>query len=180
MTGVHHGELKLAALAPTTSTPCFHLYSPPPPPALLSLSLKAPYRYAFTWRAYFLTKLAHSLLSHPCLSCPPGSFICPDYRPTSSDIPAVFSLGLSVITGLSPICNFLGSTGDLARWPCAVTRVVWRWDPGGWEYCWAVASVPTLFFFFFFAFPSSGVHHFWVRFLRMWPFFFFFFFKSNH
>ena len=28
-------------------------------------------------------------------------------------------------------------------------------------------------FFFFFAFPSyiSGVHHFWVRFLRMWPFF---------
>ena len=29
------------------------------------------------------------------------------------------------------------------------------------------------FFFFFFAFPSyiSGVHHFWVRFLRMWPFF---------
>ena len=27
--------------------------------------------------------------------------------------------------------------------------------------------------FFFFAFPSyiSGVHHFWVRFLRMWPFF---------
>ena len=27
------------------------------------------------------------------------------------------------------------------------------------------------FFFFFFAFPSyiSGVHHFWVRFLRMWP-----------
>ena len=31
------------------------------------------------------------------------------------------------------------------------------------------------FFFFFCAFPSyiSGVHHFWVRFLRMWPFFFF-------
>ena len=31
----------------------------------------------------------------------------------------------------------------------------------------------TSFFFFFFAFPSyiSGVHHFWVRFLRMWPFF---------
>ena len=30
-----------------------------------------------------------------------------------------------------------------------------------------------LFFPFFFAFPSyiSGVHHFWVRFLRMWPFF---------
>ena len=30
-----------------------------------------------------------------------------------------------------------------------------------------------LFLFFFFAFPSyiSGVHHFWVRFLRMWPFF---------
>ena len=29
------------------------------------------------------------------------------------------------------------------------------------------------FFFFFFAFPSyiSGVHHFGVRFLRMWPFF---------
>ena len=29
------------------------------------------------------------------------------------------------------------------------------------------------FFFFFFVFPSyiSGVHHFWVRFLRMWPFF---------
>ena len=29
------------------------------------------------------------------------------------------------------------------------------------------------FLFFFFAFPSyiSGVHHFWVRFLRMWPFF---------
>ena len=29
------------------------------------------------------------------------------------------------------------------------------------------------FFVFFFAFPSyiSGVHHFWVRFLRMWPFF---------
>ena len=29
------------------------------------------------------------------------------------------------------------------------------------------------FFFFFFAFPSniSGVHHFWVRFLCMWPFF---------
>ena len=29
------------------------------------------------------------------------------------------------------------------------------------------------FFFFFFAFPSyiSGVHHFWVRFLRMWPIF---------
>ena len=29
------------------------------------------------------------------------------------------------------------------------------------------------FFFFFFAFPSyiSGVHHFWVRYLRMWPFF---------
>ena len=29
------------------------------------------------------------------------------------------------------------------------------------------------FFFFFFAFPSyiSGVHHFWVRFLHMWPFF---------
>ena len=28
------------------------------------------------------------------------------------------------------------------------------------------------FFFFFCAFPSyiSGVHHFWVRFLRMWPF----------
>ena len=28
--------------------------------------------------------------------------------------------------------------------------------------------------FFLFAFPSyiSGVHHFWVRFLRMWPFFF--------
>ena len=28
-------------------------------------------------------------------------------------------------------------------------------------------------FWFFFAFPSyiSGVHHFWVRFLRMWPFF---------
>ena len=27
----------------------------------------------------------------------------------------------------------------------------------------------TFFFFFFFAFPSyiSGVHHFWVRFLRM-------------
>ena len=27
--------------------------------------------------------------------------------------------------------------------------------------------------FFFFSFPSyiSGVHHFWVRFLRMWPFF---------
>ena len=31
-----------------------------------------------------------------------------------------------------------------------------------------------LFFGGFFAFPSyiSGVHHFWVRFLRMWPFFF--------
>ena len=33
--------------------------------------------------------------------------------------------------------------------------------------------VEHLFFFFFFAFHSciSGVHHFWVRFLRMWPFF---------
>ena len=32
----------------------------------------------------------------------------------------------------------------------------------------------SFFFFFFFAFPSyiSGVHHFWVRFLRIWPFFF--------
>ena len=30
-----------------------------------------------------------------------------------------------------------------------------------------------ILFYFFFAFPSyiSGVHHFWVRFLRMWPFF---------
>ena len=38
-------------------------------------------------------------------------------------------------------------------------------------------SLPLSFFFFFFffflAFPSyiSGVHHFWVRFLCMWPFF---------
>ena len=35
---------------------------------------------------------------------------------------------------------------------------------------------PLFFFFFsffFFTFPSyiSGIHHFWVRFLRMWPFF---------
>ena len=31
----------------------------------------------------------------------------------------------------------------------------------------------NFFFFFFWAFPSyiSGVHHSWVRFLRMWPFF---------
>ena len=30
-----------------------------------------------------------------------------------------------------------------------------------------------VFFLFFFAFPSyiSRVHHFWARFLRMWPFF---------
>ena len=35
-------------------------------------------------------------------------------------------------------------------------------------------ALPTdCIFFFFFSFPSyiSGVHHFWVRFLRMWPFF---------
>ena len=33
--------------------------------------------------------------------------------------------------------------------------------------------IRIFFFFFFFAFPSyiSGVHRFWVRFLRMWPFF---------
>ena len=34
-------------------------------------------------------------------------------------------------------------------------------------------GLKIFFFFFFFAFPSyiSGVHHFWVRFLRMRPFF---------
>ena len=34
-------------------------------------------------------------------------------------------------------------------------------------------TVLLFFVFFCFAFPSyiSGVHHFWVRFLRMWPFF---------
>ena len=40
---------------------------------------------------------------------------------------------------------------------------------------WATLGVFFFVFwvFFFFAFPSyiSGVHHFWVRFLRMWPFF---------
>ena len=36
----------------------------------------------------------------------------------------------------------------------------------------AISDFFFFFFFFFFAFPSyiSGVHHFWVRFLRMWPF----------
>ena len=35
------------------------------------------------------------------------------------------------------------------------------------------SQVILFFFFFFFVFPSyiSGVHRFWVRFLRMWPFF---------
>ena len=38
-------------------------------------------------------------------------------------------------------------------------------DVSGEQFCWLV----FFFFFFFFAFPSyiSGVHHFWVRFLRM-------------
>ena len=40
------------------------------------------------------------------------------------------------------------------------------------EWLWIIFD-PFFFFFFFFAFPSciSGVHHFWVRFLRMWQFF---------
>ena len=39
--------------------------------------------------------------------------------------------------------------------------------------CWGGSFFSFFFFFFFLAFPSyiSGVHHFWVRFLRMWPFF---------
>ena len=41
-------------------------------------------------------------------------------------------------------------------------------EPGG-----SHTSSQIFFFFFFFVFPSyiSGVHHFWVRFWRMWPFF---------
>ena len=38
---------------------------------------------------------------------------------------------------------------------------------------WTPKTDQLILFFFFFSFPSyiSGVHHFWVRFLRMWPFF---------
>ena len=53
--------------------------------------------------------------------------------------------------------------------PCGsgLQCVVWC-GTGHWELTWVL-----FFFFFFFPFPSyiSGVHHFWVRFLRMWPFF---------
>ena len=45
-------------------------------------------------------------------------------------------------------------------------------DEGGKETGVPRENTRWFFFFFFFSFPSyiSGVHHFWVRFLRMWPF----------
>ena len=48
---------------------------------------------------------------------------------------------------------------------CARCHVVWR-DSSDTKFDWG-------FLLFFFCVPSyiSGVHHFWVRFLRMWPFF---------
>ena len=49
---------------------------------------------------------------------------------------------------------------------------IWMHSEGNWSH--PLSSLRILYFlFFFFAFPSyiSGVHHFWVRFLHMWPFF---------
>ena len=44
-------------------------------------------------------------------------------------------------------------------------------DPHVISYLSAVSFVFLLFFFSPFPSYTSGVHHFWVRFLRMWPFF---------
>ena len=72
-----------------------------------------PHWLAFTRRACFSTKLAHSFLSHLCLSfCLPESFTCTSFHPsTSPDISAVFLAltVLSVYTGLSPIFLFCTS-----------------------------------------------------------------------
>ena len=75
---------------------------------------------------------------------------------------------------------FPGNTDKIKREICCFKRgVLQSW----WlTKCWSSylsdtkAFLLSAFFFFFFflcVFPSyiSGVHHFWVRFLRMWPFF---------
>ena len=61
---------------------------------------KGPHGLAFTRRGCFSTKLAHSFLSHLCLSfCLPESFTCTSFHPsTSPDISAVFELGLSFLS----------------------------------------------------------------------------------
>ena len=72
------------------STKCLISHPPPPPSAILLL--KSPHGLAFTRRGCFSTKLAHSFLSHLCLSfCLPESFTCTSFHPsTSPDISAVF------------------------------------------------------------------------------------------
>ena len=79
------------------------------PSALCSLS---PHGLAFTRRGCFSAKLAHSFLSHLCLSfCLPESFLCPSFHPsTFPDICCFLSRTvLSVYTGLSPIFLFCTS-----------------------------------------------------------------------
>ena len=58
----------------------------------LVVSAISPHGLAFTRRGCFSTKLAHSFLSHLCLSfCLPESFTCTSFHPsTSPDISAVF------------------------------------------------------------------------------------------
>ena len=62
--------------------------------------ISGPHGLAFTQRGCFSTKLAHSFLSHLCLSfCLPESFTCTSFHPsTSPDISAVFQLGLSFLS----------------------------------------------------------------------------------
>ena len=80
---------------------------------LLLLDVYYPHGLAFTRRGCFLTKLAHSFLSHLCLSfCLPESLTCTSFHPsTSPGTSAVFLARtvLSVYTGLSPIFLFCTS-----------------------------------------------------------------------
>ena len=80
------------SLAVSVSLPVCHWLS-------LSLCI-GPHGLAFTRRGCFSTKLAHSFLSHLCLSfCLPESFTCTSFHPsTSPDISAVFELGLSFLS----------------------------------------------------------------------------------
>ena len=80
--------------SPHCTTNCHqHVHSSGPGAIVYKLfAAHSPHGLAFSRRGCFSTKLAHSFLSHLCLSfCLPESFICTSFYPsTSPNISAVF------------------------------------------------------------------------------------------
>ena len=130
--------------------------------SILSAQLAVPFTLDVLKRDVFFDQLYLCFLFHSCIGAI-WAPKCDDYMILNSlsHITTAYLFRLENAVGPA---NIRGTIFNLQRGKVSSNK---KWASG------RCHGLFFLFIYFFFSFPSyiSGVHHFWVRFLRMWPFF---------